>query len=144
MGSMSRPIGPVSCAVFGFPGSNFKGAIAPALADLVDKGTIRVLDLVFAIKDQEGDVAVVELQDLDAEQRAFWAGITEDPSGLLTEEDVDAIADALEPGDAAAMLIWEDVWAGPFAQAVRDADGELIMLERIPYDLVVAALESAD
>ena len=63
---------------------------------------------------------------------------------MLTEEDVDAIADALEPGDAAAMLIWEDVWAGPFAQAVRDADGELIMYERIPYDLVVAALESAD
>jgi hypothetical protein len=144
MGSMSRPIGPVSCAVFGFPGSNFKGAIAPALADLVDKGTIRVLDLVFAIKDQEGDVAVVELQDLDAEQRAFWAGITDEPSGLLTEEDVDAISDALEPGDAAAMLIWEDVWAGPFAQAVRNADGELIMLERIPYDLVVAALESGD
>ncbi|RPI07801.1 MAG: hypothetical protein EHM63_07225, partial [Actinobacteria bacterium] len=118
MGSMSRPVGPVSCAVFGFPGSNFKGAIAPALADLVDKGTIRVLDLVFAIKDQEGDVAVVELQDLDDEQRAPWAGITDDPSGLLTEEDGDAIADALEPGDAAAMLIWEDVWAGPFAQAV--------------------------
>ena len=144
MGSMSRPIGPVSCAVFGFPGSNFKGAIAPALADLVDKGTIRVLDLVFAMKDKEGDVAVVELQDLDAEQRAFWAGITDEPSGLLTEEDVDAISDVLEPGDAAAMLIWEDVWAGPFAQAVRNADGELIMLERIPYDLVVAALESGD
>ncbi len=144
MGSMSRPIGPVSSAVFGFPGSNFKGAIAPALADLVDKGTIRVLDLVFAMKDKEGDVAVVELQDLDAEQRAFWAGITDEPSGLLTEEDVDAISDALEPGDAAAMLIWEDVWAGPFAQAVRNADGELIMLERIPYDLVVAALESGD
>ena len=144
MGSMSRPIGPVSCAVFGFPGSNFKGAIAPALADLVDKGTIRVLDLVFAMKDEQGDVAVIELEELDDEQKAFWVGITDDPSGLLTEEDVDAIADALEPGDAAAMLIWEDVWAGPFAKAVRDADGELIMLERIPYDLVVAALESAD
>jgi hypothetical protein len=144
MGSMSRPIGPVSCAVFGFPGSNFKGAIAPALADLVDKGTIRVLDLVFAIKDEQGDVAVVELQDLDDEQKATWAGLTDEPSGLLTEEDVDAISDALEPGDAAAMLIWEDVWAGPFAQAVRNADGELIMLERIPYDLVVAALESGD
>jgi len=144
MGSMSRPIGPVSCAVFGFPGSNSKGAIAPALADLVDKGTIRVLDLVFAMKDEQGDVAVIELEELDDEQKAFWVGITDDPSGLLTEEDVDAIADALEPGDAAAMLIWEDVWAGPFAKAVRDADGELIMLERIPYDLVVAALESAD
>jgi hypothetical protein len=144
MGSMSRPVGPVSCAVFGFPGSNFKGAIAPALADLVDKGTIRVLDLVFAMKDEQGDVAVIELEELNDEQRSFWAGITDEPSGLLTEEDVDAISDALEPGDAAAMLIWEDVWAGPFAKAVRDADGELIMLERIPYDLVVAALESAD
>jgi hypothetical protein len=144
MGSISRPVGPVSCAVFGFPGSNFKGEIAPALADLVDKGTIRVLDLVFAMKAENGDVAVLELEELDDEQRAPWAGIADEPSGLLTEEDVDAIADALEPGDAAAMLIWEDVWAGPFAQAVRNADGELIMLERIPYDVVVAALESAD
>ncbi len=144
MGSTSKPIGPVQCAVFGFPGSNFKGAIAPALADLVDKGIIRVIDLVFAIKDEQGDVAVVELQDLDDEQRSPWAGITDEPSGLLTHEDVDAIADALEPGDAAAMLIWEDVWAGPFAQAVRNADGELILYERIPYDLVVAALESGD
>jgi Family of unknown function (DUF6325) len=144
MGTVSKPIGPVSCAVFGFPGSNFSGEIAPALADLVDKGIIRVLDLVFAMKDADGDVAVLELNELNDEQRAPWAGVTDEPSGLLTEDDVDAIADALEPGDAAAMLIWEDVWAGPFAQAVRNADGELIMLERIPYDLVVEALESAD
>ncbi len=144
MGTVSKPIGPVSCAVFGFPGSNFSGEIAPALADLVDKGIIRVLDLVFAMKDKEGDVAVLELNELNDEQRAPWVGVTDEPSGLLTEDDVDAIADALEPGDAAALLIWEDVWAGPFAQAVRNADGELIMLERIPYDLVVAALESDD
>jgi hypothetical protein len=144
MGTVSKPIGPVSCAVFGFPGSNFSGEIAPALAELVDKGIIRVLDLVFAMKDKEGDVAVLELNELNDEQRAPWVGVTDEPSGLLTEDDVDAIADALEPGDAAALLIWEDVWAGPFAQAVRNADGELIMLERIPYDLVVAALESAD
>ena len=141
---VSKPIGPVSCAVFGFPGSNFSGEIAPALADLVDKGVIRVLDLVFAMKDTDGNVAVLELNELNDEQPAPWAGVTDEPSGLLTEEDVDAIGDALEPGDAAAMLIWEDVWAGPFAQAVRNADGELILLERIPYDLVVSALESAD
>ena len=144
MGSISKPIGPVQCAVFGFPGSNFKGEIAPALADLVDKGTIRVLDLVFAMKDLEGNVAVLELDQLDDEHRAPWAGINDEPSGILNDDDVDAIADALEPGDAAALLVWEDVWAGPFAQAVRNADGELILYERIPYDLVVAALDEAD
>ncbi len=62
MGTVSKPIGPVSCAVFGFPGSNFSGEIAPALAELVDKGTIRVLDLVFAMKDIDGNVAVLELE----------------------------------------------------------------------------------
>ncbi len=67
MASTPRPVGPVQCAVFGFPGSNFTGEIAPALAELVDKGTIRVLDLVFAMKDKEGNVAVLELDELDDE-----------------------------------------------------------------------------
>ncbi len=74
MGTVSKPIGPVSCAVFGFPGSNFSGEIAPALAELVDKGTIRVLDLVFAMKDLDGNVAVLELEELDAEQEGPMAG----------------------------------------------------------------------
>ena len=144
MGSTAKPIGPISCAVFGFPGSNFSGEIAPALAELVDKGTIRVLDLVFAMKDKDGSVAVVELDDLDPDKRAPWAGMANEPAGLLNDDDVDAIADALEPGDAAALLVWEDLWAARFAQAVRNADGELILYERIPYDLVVAALEESD
>jgi len=144
MATVSKPIGPVQCAVFGFPGSNFSGEIAPALADLVDKGIIRVLDLVFAIKDKDGNVAVVELEDLDPDKRAPWSGITDEPAGLLNDDDVDAISDALEPGDAAALLVWEDVWAARFAQAVRNADGELIMYERIPYDLVLAAIDEAD
>ena len=144
MASTPRPVGPVQCAVFGFPGSNFTGEIAPALAELVDKGTIRVLDLVFAMKDKEGNVAVLELDELDDDARALWTGIADDPAGLLNDDDVDAIADALEPGDAAALLVWEDVWAARFAQAVRNADGELILYERIPYDLVVAAIEEAD
>ena len=98
----------------------------------------------FAIKDIDGNVAVVELEDLDADKRAPWAGVGSAQAGLLNDDDVDAIADALEPGDAAALLVWEDLWAARFAQAVRNADGELILYERIPYDLVVAALEEAD
>lgn len=144
MGTVSKPIGPVSCAVFGFPGSNFSGEIAPALADLVDQGIIRVLDLVFAIKDKDGNTAIVELEDLDPDKRAPWAGVGEAQAGLLNDDDVDAIADALEPGDAAAMLVWEDLWAARFVQAVRNADGELILYDRIPYDAVVAAIEEAD
>ncbi len=144
MGSTSKPIGPVQCAVFGFPGSNFSGEIAPALADLVDKGIIRVIDLVFAIKDKDGSTAVVELEDLDPDKKAPWAGIAESPAGILNDDDVDAIADALEPGDAAALLVWEDVWAAGFAQAVRNADGELLLLERIPFDVVNAAIDEAD
>jgi hypothetical protein len=144
MGTVSKPIGPVQCAVFGFPGSNFTGEVAPALAELVDKGIIRVLDLVFAMKDTEGNVAVIELEDLDPDKRAPWAGVGSAETGLLNDDDVDGIADALEPGDAAALLVWEDLWAARFAQAVRNADGELILYERIPYDLVVAAIEEAD
>lgn len=144
MASTTKPIGPVQCAVFGFPGSNFSGEIAPALAELVDKGIIRVLDLVFAMKDADGSVAIVELEELDPEKRAPWEGVADSPAGLLNDEDVDAIADALEPGDAAAMLVWEDVWAARFAQAVRNADGELLLLERIPFDVVNAAIDETD
>ncbi len=77
-------------------------------------------------------------------KKAPWQGVGEAQAGLLNDDDVDSIADALEPGDAAALLVWEDLWAARFAQAVRNADGELILYERIPYDLVVAAIEEAD
>ena len=138
-------IGPIEYIVVGFPGNKFKGEIVPALAELVENGTIRILDLVFILKDEEGNVAAVELADLDPEDEAAgMADISEVNAGLLNEDDIALTAEALEPNSSAGLLVFENVWATRFAEAVRNADGLLIANERIPYDVVQAALAHAE
>ena len=138
-------IGPIEYIILGFPGNKFKGEIVPALAELVENGTIRILDLVFILKDEEGDVAAVELADVDPEdEAAAMADISEVNAGLLNEDDIALAAEALEPNSSAGLLVFENVWATRFAEAVRNADGLLIANERIPYDVVQAALAHAD
>jgi hypothetical protein len=138
-------IGPVDLAVFHFPGNNFSGEIVPAIRDLVDREIVRIIDMVFVLKDGEGNVVALELDELDREVFAAYAGL--DVAGsdedLLNESDVLDIAAALEPNSSAAVLVWENVWAAPLASAIRAADGELVTLERIPRDLVLAAEEFA-
>jgi Family of unknown function (DUF6325) len=137
-------IGPIEYIVVGFPGNKFKGEIVPALAELVENGTIRILDLVFIIKDEEGNVGAVELADLDPEDEAAgMADITDIDAGLLNEDDIALAADALEPNSSAGLLVFENVWATRFAEAVRNADGQLLANERIPHDVVQAALAHA-
>ena len=137
-------IGPIEYIVVGFPGNKFKGEIVPALAELVENGTIRILDLVFIIKDEEGNVGAVELADLDPEDEAAgMADITDIDAGLLNEDDIALAADALEPNSSAGLLVFENVWATRFAEAVRNADGQLLANERIPHDVVQAALAYA-
>jgi hypothetical protein len=113
------PSGPVDCVVLSFPGSKFKGDIVPAIARLVDAGIVRILDLVFVQKSENGDVVVLELSDLGG------------------------LAELVEPGDAAALLVWENVWAAEVTAAIRAADGEVVLHERIPSDQVEAAWASA-
>ncbi len=137
-------IGPIEYLVVAFPGNKFKGEIVPALAELVENETIRILDLVFILKDEEGNVAAIELADLDPEdEAAAMSDISEVDSGLLNEDDIELAAEALEPNSSAGLLVFENVWATRFAEAVRNADGQLIANERIPYDIVQAALAYA-
>lgn len=136
-------IGPVDYAIIAFPGNNFKGEIAPALADLVDDGIIRIIDLTFVIKDAEGNVAAMELTDFDPEVAAGFERAGFDIAGLFNEEDLQAAAEELEPNSSAALIVWENLWAKKFANAARAADGVLLDFGRLPHDVVQAAREWA-
>lgn len=137
-------LGPIEYLVVAFPGNKFKGEIIPALADLVENGTIRILDLVFILKDEAGDVAAVELSDLDPQdEAAAMSDIATVDTGLLNEEDIQLAAESLENNSSAGLLVFENVWAARFAEAVRNADGQLVANERIPYDIVQAAMAAA-
>jgi uncharacterized membrane protein len=134
-------IGPVEYLVLGFPGNQFTGAIAPALADLTQNGTIRILDLVFIAKDTDGEVVAVEIEE-HSDSAAFMA-LEGEIGGLISPDDIEHAAEALQPGSSAALLIWEDTWAAPLADALRESGGVLIEGGRIPHDLIEAALADA-
>jgi len=134
-------VGPIEYIVVGFPGNRFNGEIAPELAKLIDSGTIRILDLVFVGKDDNGEVASFEFDQLD--ELAPFADLEGEVGGILGQEDIEYAAAALEPGSSAALLVWEDKWATPFVEALRDSGGVLLEGARIPYELVQAALEAA-
>ena len=136
-------IGPVEYLIVAFPGNQFRGEIAPALADLVEAGTIRIIDIAFASKDENGDIAAFELSDLDPEVREGLEKLGATSSGLFNEEDLLAAGEELDPNSSAALLVWENVWAKPVADAIRDAGGELFDYDRVPHEVVVAAREWA-
>jgi len=136
-------IGPVDYAVIAFPGNQFKGEIGPAIADLVDSGTIRVIDIAFVGKGPDGDTVAMELTELDAEVQAGLDKAGIEVGGLFNEDDLQDIADDLEPNFSAAVLLWENVWARKVTKAMRDAGGELVAFERIPHEIVQTAREWA-
>ena len=136
-------IGPVEYMVVAFPGNQFKGEIAPALGDLVDNGTIRVLDLAFIMKDAEGNVVGAELEDAGSEVISAFEALTFERGGLISDNDLMEIGGALEPESSAAILVWEDLWAARFADAVRNAGGVLVDIQRIPHEVVQAAIDYA-
>jgi uncharacterized membrane protein len=136
-------IGPVDYAIVAFPGNKFRGEIAPALADLVEREVIRIIDIAFIGKSEEGDVAAMELTELDpdVQQALESAGI--EVQGLLNDEDLQSAAEGLEPNSSAAVLVWENVWARKVTNAMRDAGGILVAFERLPHEVVQAAREWA-
>jgi len=136
-------IGPVDYAVIAFPGNKFRGEIAPAIADLVDAGTIRVIDVAFVGKNADGDAVAMELMELDpdVQEGLDRAGVV--VGGLFNEDDLMDIAADLPPETSAAVLVWENVWARKVTQTMRDAGGQLVTFERIPHDIVQAAREWA-
>jgi hypothetical protein len=134
-------IGPVQYLVVAFPGNKFKGEIAPALAEQVEAGTIRLIDVAFVGKDDDGEVLAFELSDLDPDVREGLENLGAEGSGLFNEDDVQGVADELEPGNSAALLVWEDVWARDILSAMKDAGGVLLASDRIPHEVVTAARE---
>ena len=133
-------IGTIDYVVLEFPGNRFNGEITPALVDLLRSGLIRIIDLVFIHKDEDGAVSAVELEDADVEEAGHLSGLQCDIPGLLPETDVAAVADVLETNSSAALLVWENVWAAPFAGAVRRAGGQLVASGRIPLDDLLESL----
>jgi hypothetical protein len=136
-------MGPIDYLLVEWPGKQPEGEIAPHLVDLVDRGLIRILDLAFLAKGEDGTIAAVEITDVGGAvtELAVFEGAS---SGLLDSEDLDLAGEALEPGTSAALLVYENTWAGPFAAAVRRSGGQLVASGRIPVTDVLAALAAAE
>jgi len=134
-------MGPVQYLLVGFPGNKFKGEIVPAITELVENGTIRVLDIIFIIKDEQGNVDGFEIQDLP-EEIAGLDAVAGEAAALLNDEDMEIAAEALPIESSAALFVFEYLWAERLGTAIRDADGELLAAELIPAKVVEAAVES--
>ena len=140
---MGSEIGPVDYMIVAFPGNQFKGEIAPALADLVEAGTIRIIDLAFVGKNEDGEAVAFELTELDPDVRQGLENMGVEVGGLLNDDDLTSTAEALPPNTSAALLVWENVWARDVKQAIANAGGELVSFERVPHEVVTAAREFA-
>jgi hypothetical protein len=136
-------LGPVDYVVVGFPAdkADFSGAMADELKKLMDSGTVRVLDLLLVTKDEDGTISVAELRDHDDSLVGELRSLEADLSLMLAVEDVERVGGDLELGSAAAVLVWENTWAAPFASAVRHSGGELLAMGRIPTQALIAAAE---
>ena len=136
-------IGPVEYMVVSFPGSRFKGEIAPELDSLVKAGTIRIIDLAFVRKDVDGNVSAAELEETDSDVFQAFELITAERGGFVNEDDLQVVGEGLEPNSSAALLVWEDVWATRIADAIAGAGGVLVDHQRVPRDYVLGAIEWA-
>jgi hypothetical protein len=137
-------MGPIDYVVIAFPNGQPKGEAAPLLLDLVDRGIIRILDLMFIRKDEDGSIAGLEITDLDEEGAGGFAVFAGASSGMLTDEDRQEAGEVLEPGSAAAVIVYENRWAAPFARAMRKAGGQLVAFDRLPVQAVLAALDATE
>ena len=136
-------MGPIDYILVEWPGRQPNGEVAPHLIDLVDRGLIRILDLAFIAKGEDGSIAGLELADVGGQvaELAVFEGAA---SGLLSDDDVAEAGAALEPGTSAALLVFENSWAAPFARAVRASGGQLVASGRIPVQAILAALDAAE
>jgi hypothetical protein len=137
-------LGPVDYLVVEFPAdkANFSGEMASELSALVARGLVRVLDLLFLKKDLDGSVEGFESHEFEHGELGELRELETELALLLTEEDVEAIGAALEPGSVAAVLVWENAWAAPFGSAVRRSGGQLVASGRIPIQALAAAIEA--
>jgi hypothetical protein len=135
-------MGPIDLVVIEFPKAELKGEVAPLIVDLVDRGIIRILDLTFVKKDEDGSVSALEISDLDGDgEFKVFEGAA---SGLLDEDDAASAGEAMEPGAAALLIVFENRWAAPLAVALRRAGGQLVSFDRIPVQALLAALDTVE
>jgi hypothetical protein len=140
----AEDLGPVDYLVVEFPGARLRGEALPLLVDLVDRGIVRVLDLVFIRKDPDGSVVAVEVRDLDRDGDLDVEVLVGASSGLLGRDDLEQAAAAVEPGSAAGIVLYENVWAVPFIGALRRAGGQLVAAGRVPAEDLLAALDATE
>jgi hypothetical protein len=145
MEAHDEELGPIDIVVIGYPAdAPMTGEAAPLLLDLVERGIVRVLDVLFVTANEDGTVSGFEAIDLDEKGVGDFKIFEGASSGLLGEDDVATAADAIEPGGAAVMIVYENRWAAPFAAAVRRNGGVLIDNQRIPVQDLVGALDAAE
>ena len=134
-------MGPIDFVLLEWPGRQPKGDVAPLIVDLAERGIIRILDVAFMVKRDDGTVDSIELGELEGGGFGEFEGAS---SGLIGQEDLEEAATALEPGTSAAVLIWENRWAAPVAVALRKSGGQLVASGRIPVQSIVASLEAVE
>jgi uncharacterized membrane protein len=135
-------LAPVEYIVIDFPGNRFDGSIVPALVDLVDKRTVRILDLVFVKKDDDGTVDCFEFDQLD--ELGDFGALDGDAGDVLSDDDVLALADDIPPGSSALFIVWEDLWAADLGRAVRNAGGEVLIGGRVPHQVVTDIISNIE
>jgi hypothetical protein len=135
-------LGPVDWIVVEFPGTKLTGEIAPILEEYVEEGLVKILDLLFLTKSDDGEVEAFEASDLDDSQLGRLRTTEAELAMVLSEKDVLDLAETIEPGSSAAVLVWENLWAAPFGAAVRHAGGQLAAGGRIPVQALLAAAEA--
>ncbi|MFJ7336233.1 DUF6325 family protein [Streptomyces sp. NPDC101110] len=144
MSEEREEVGPIDYLVVEFPGNRMTGEGFPLLVDLVDRGLIRILDLMFVRKDEDGTVTGMEIADLTGDGALDLAVFEGASSGLLGQDDIEEAATALEPGCSAGILLYENVWAAPFAAALRRGGARLVASGRIPVNAVLSALDEIE
>ena len=137
-------LGRVDWLVVEFPGDKLNGEIAPVLKDYVDRGLVKVLDLLFLKKGPDGSIEAYEATDLEDTEIGEFRAHESELAMLLSEQDVEDLAETIEPGSSAAVLVWENTWAAPFGAAVRHSGGQLVASGRIPIQAVLAATAADD
>lgn len=144
MATADETLGPVSYLIVEFPGNKMTGKGLPILVDLVDKGIIRILDLVFVMREDDGTIHAAELRDFDGDGTLDLALFEGASSGLIDESDVADAAEVIEKGSSAAILIFENRWATSFVQELRNSAAQVVAAGYIPQDALLASIDAAE